>query len=156
MSTTSQRMSRRTLLSGALAAGAMPLLTNAGEGRDPASLKPIDVKIRMAFNDLTLTATLYDNPSARDLGSMLPLDLRIEDYGRNERIAYLPRKLTEKGSGPFSNEQPGDLCYFKPWGNLALFYADYRWDGLIRLGRFDNDFDPLLVRGEYPVHIERV
>lgn len=69
---------------------------------------------------------------------------------------YLPRKLTEEGSGPFGNERPGDLCYFKPWGNLALFYADYRWNGLIRLGRFDNGFDPLLVRGEYPVRIERI
>jgi len=68
----------------------------------------------------------------------------------------LPRKLTEDGSGPFGNEQPGDLCYFKPWGNLALFYDNYRWDGLIRLGRFDNSFDALLVRGEYPVRIERI
>nr|WP_246813180.1 cyclophilin-like fold protein [Rhizobium changzhiense] len=126
------------------------------EGRDPANQEPTDVRIRIDFNKLTLTATLYDNPTARDLASLLPLDLKIEDYGRNEKIVHLPRKLTEEGSGPFGNEQPGDLCYFKPWGNLALFYADYRWDGLIRLGRFDNGFEPLLVRGEYPVRIERI
>ncbi|WP_064693183.1 cyclophilin-like fold protein [Rhizobium aegyptiacum] len=149
-------MSRRTVLGGALAAGAMPLLASAQEGRDPASQEPTNVRIRMTFNRLPLTAMLYDNPSARDLASMLPLDLKIEDYGRNEKIVHLPRKLTEEGSGPFGNEQPGDLCYFKPWGNLALFYADYRWDGLIRLGRFENGFDPLLVRGEFPVRIERI
>jgi NAD(P)-dependent dehydrogenase (short-subunit alcohol dehydrogenase family) len=40
--------------------------------------------------------------------------------------------------------------------NLALFYDDYRWDGLIRLGRFDGGFAPLLVRGAYPVRIERI
>ncbi len=41
---------------------------------------------------------LYDNPSARDLASMLPLDLKIEDYGRNEKIVHLPRKLTEEAA----------------------------------------------------------
>ncbi|MCV9945696.1 cyclophilin-like fold protein [Rhizobium sp. BT-175] len=149
-------MSRRALLGGALAAAAIPLTARGQEGRDPANQEPTDVRIRIDFNKLTLTATLYDNPTARDLASLLPLDLKIEDYGRNEKIVHLPRKLTEEGSGPFGNEQPGDLCYFKPWGNLALFYADYRWDGLIRLGRFDNGFEPLLVRGEYPVRIERI
>ena len=152
----SRFMSRRAVLGGALAAAAIPPVARGKEGRDPASQEPTDVRIRISFNDLILTATLYDNPTARDFASMLPLALKIEDYGKNEKIVYLPRKLTEDGSGPFGNEQPGDLCYFKPWGNLALFYADYRWDGLIRLGRFDSGFDPLLVRGEYPVRIERI
>lgn len=112
------------------------------EQRDPASQESTDVSIRIAFTDLGLTATLYDNPTARDLASMLPLDLKIEDYGKNEKIVYLPRKLTELGGGPFGNERPGDLCYFKPWGNLALFYADYRWDGLVRLGPFRQRLRP--------------
>ena len=88
--------------------------------------------------------------------SMLPLDLVIEDYSTNEKIVYLPRKLTEKGTSPFENEAPGDLCYYAPWGNLALFYANYRYSkGLIRLGRLD-DISPLLSRGKFDVHIERV
>ncbi|MFT2215478.1 cyclophilin-like fold protein [Rhizobium giardinii] len=149
-------MTRRRMMGGALAAMGLPVAAREQQGRDPASQEPTDVRIRITFNDLSITATLYDNPSARDLNSMLPLDLTIEDFGRNEKIVHLPRKLTEDGSGPFGNEQPGDLCYFKLWGNLALFYADYRWDGLIRLGRFDNSFDALLVRGEYPVRIERI
>jgi hypothetical protein len=49
------------------------------------------------------------------------------------------------------------LCYYAPWGNLALFYASYRWSsGLIRLGRIDGSFDPLLVRGKFPLRIELV
>jgi hypothetical protein len=104
-----------------------------------------------------MSAMLYDNPSARDLASLLPLDLTIDNYGNNEKSAYLPRKLTEEGSEPFDNEAPGDLCYFAPWGNLALFYADYRWSkGLIRLGRFDGSFEPLLVRGKFPLRIEHI
>lgn len=113
------------------------------------------MRIRIAFADQDFTATLEDNPSSRDLVSMLPLDLTIEDYSTNEKIAYLPRKLTEEGSGPFGNEAPGDLCYYAPWGNLALFHAAYRWSrGLIRLGRLDGGPAPLLLRGEYPLRID--
>ncbi|WP_342239800.1 cyclophilin-like fold protein [Inquilinus sp. OTU3971] len=113
------------------------------------------MKIRIAFNGRDFTATLDDTPSARDLASMLPLDLTIEDYSTNEKIAYLPRKLTEDGSGPFTNEAPGDLCTYAPWGNLAFFYAGYRYSkGLIRLGRLDGGIEPLLVRGKFPLRVE--
>jgi hypothetical protein len=37
-----------------------------------------------------------------------------------------------------------------------MFYTDYRWDGLIRLGRFDGSFEPLRVRGKFPLRIERI
>lgn len=111
------------------------------------------MKIRMSFGDQALTATLHDNPSTRDFVAMLPLSLVIEDFAHNEKIAHLPRKLTEDGSGPFGNEQPGDLCYYMPWGNLAMFHGEYRHPGLIRLGRFD-DFKPLLMRGTFPLLIE--
>ena len=113
------------------------------------------MRIRIAFADHDFTATLYDNPSARDLASMLPLDLTITDYSTNEKIAYLPRKLTEEGSGPFGDEAPGDLCYYAPWGNLAFFHAGYRYSrGLIRLGRLDGGVEPLLLRGEFPLRVE--
>jgi hypothetical protein len=113
-----------------------------------------NMQIRCTFDGQTFTATLYDNPSARDFASMLPLDISIEDYSTNEKIAYLPRKLTEDGSGPFSKETPGDLCYYAPWGNLAFFHAGYRYSsGLIRLGRLDG-VRPLLKRGKFPLRIE--
>lgn len=116
------------------------------------------MKIRIAFNNQTMLATLEDNPSARDFTTMLPLNnLKIDNYANNEKISYLPRKLTEEGSGPFDNERSGDLCYYAPWGNLAFFYAGYRWShGLIRLGRIDGGFEPLLTRGEFPLSVELV
>lgn len=115
-----------------------------------------DLKIKLTFGENTMIATLYDNPSARDFASMLPLDLKIADFGSNEKIAYLPRKLTVEGHGPFNNERPYDLCYYMPWGNLAMFYADYRHPGLIRLGRFDEGYEALQIPGEFPLRIERV
>jgi hypothetical protein len=82
-----------------------------------------------------MTATLEDNPSARDFASLL-------------------RKLSEEASGPFDGEAAGDLCYYAPWGNLAMFHAGYEYsNGLIRLGRFDGRYEPLLTRGKFSLHI---
>ena len=86
---------------------------------------------------------------------MLPLDLTIDDYSKNEKIATLPRKLVEDGSASFSGEAPGDLCYYVPWGNLAFYYSRYSYSrGLIRLGRLDGGTKPLLTKGEFPLRIE--
>lgn len=148
------RISRRTLLAGAAASLAVHSAARAQTDRS-SDRKESAMRLRFVFADQDFTATLEDNPSARDLFSMLPLDLKITDYATNEKIAYLPRKLTEEASGPFGNEAVGDLCYYAPWGNLALFHGSYRWSrGLIRLGRLDKGAKPLLVRGEYPLRVE--
>lgn len=108
--------------------------------------------VDFAFNGQAFTATLFDSPSARDLAAMLPLNLMIDDYSTNEKIAYLPRKLSEAGGGPFANEAPGDLAYYAPWGNLVFYYASYRYSpGLIRLGRLEDGVTPLLTRGRFPL-----
>lgn len=148
-------VNRRMMLRAALVTAAAVPLGNAKAARVQGSAP---LKIRISFDEQTMTATLEDNPSARDFASMLPLhDLTIDNYANNEKISYLPRKLTEEGSDPFGNERPGDLCYYAPWGNLAFFYAGYRWSkGLIRLGRVDGSLDPLLVRGKFPLRIEAI
>ncbi len=147
-------LSRRMVLAGAAASLAVPFVARA-QSDASSDGKKTAMRLRFSFADQDFTATLEDNPSARDLLSMLPLDLTIEDYATNEKIAYLPRKLTEDGSGRFGNEAAGDLCYYAPWANLALFHGPYGWSrGLIRLGRLDQGAKPLLVRGEYPLRVE--
>jgi hypothetical protein len=143
---------------GTIVAGA--LMTPLAFGQTPErniQSRRTSMKIRIAFNGAGMTATLDDNPSARDFASLLPLDLTIDDYSTNEKIAHLPRKLSEEGAGPFGNEAPGDVAYYAPWGNLAFFYGSYRYSrGLIRLGRMDGDIAPLLTRGKFDLHIERL
>ncbi|WP_347710379.1 cyclophilin-like fold protein [Ancylobacter sp. WKF20] len=110
------------------------------------------MKVDFAFDQHAFTATLFDTPAAREFAAMLPLDLVIDDYATNEKIAYLPCKLTEAGSGPFAEEAPGDLAYYAPWGNLVFYYAGYRYSpGLIRLGRLEGGVTPLLTRGRFPL-----
>jgi hypothetical protein len=158
MTSQPRSLTRRAVLGAALVCVAIPRLASAQTAEGPiVGQEKTIMKIHIAFNGQDFTATLHDNPTARDLASMLPLDLIIDDYANNEKIAYLPRKLTEEGSAPFTNEAPGDLCYYSPWGNLAFFYAGYRYSsGLIRLGRLDGGVEPLLTRGKFPLRIERL
>jgi hypothetical protein len=146
-------MSRRSLLVAGCASFFVQIVhaqTNGTQTQEGAAMR-----LRLTFADQDFTATLEDDPSARDLMSMLPLNLTISDYSTNEKIAHLPRKLAGDGSTGFGNEAVGDLCYFAPWGNLAMFHGPYRWSrGLIRLGRLDNGPAPLLVRGKHPLRIE--
>lgn len=112
------------------------------------------MKFKMTFSDHVMAATLDGSPASQELFGLLPLDLKIEDYSTNEKIAYLPRKLTKHQDVAFGDGRPGDIAYYAPWGNLVFFHADYRYSrGLIRLGRFDVGFEPLLTRGEFPLRI---
>lgn len=76
------------------------------------------------------------SPTAQDLLSLLPLTLTWEDFASTEKIAYLPRQLATTDAPPGVQPKAGDLAYYAPWGNLALFHQDFRYSaGLIRLGR---------------------
>jgi hypothetical protein len=144
-------ISRRSLVAGLLVA---PLLPSVGSGQeDQQGATPM--KVHIAFGDESFTVALEDHASAREFASRLPLDLTISDYADNEKIAYLPNKLTELTRGPFPNALPGDLCYYVPWGNLAFFHGSYESTrDLVRLGRLDGDVAPLLTPGEFSLRIE--
>lgn len=112
------------------------------------------MRIRCTFADQDFTCLLQDNPTTRDFVSMLPLDLTIEDFSTNEKLAHLPRRLDEGGLVDYDDEAPGDLCYFRGWGNLAFFHGEYHYRGdLIRLGRIESGVETLLMKGEFPLRI---
>lgn len=96
------------------------------------------MKVRIAFGNEDFTVTLKDHASAREFVNMLPLDLTISDHGSNEKIAHMPRQLTELTRRPLPNPMPGDVCYYVPWGNLAFYHGNYESTrDLGRLGRLD-------------------
>jgi hypothetical protein len=79
---------------------------------------------------------LNDSATARDLATLLPLTLDMEDFHQSERIADPPRKLDTSGAPDAATPKAGDLAYYAPWGNLAVFYRDGQHSpGLIILGR---------------------
>ena len=124
---------------------------------EPTTQPASNMKINLKLQDETLTATLYDTPTARDFAAMLPLTLTLEDYSKTEKISDLPRKLTKQGAPAGADPSVGDIAYYAPWGNLALYYKDFRYsDGLILLGRLDGGAEALGLPGPMEVTIERV
>lgn len=93
-----------------------------------------DMKLKITIGDRVLTATLYDNPTSRDLISMLPLTTTLEDYASTEKIFYPDRKLSTEGAPGGFDPSVGDITYYAPWGDVAIFYKDFGYaSGLISI-----------------------
>ena len=138
---------------------------SAGNGADSPHAKPstelsrgiTTMKIRLTINGKAISATLTTNGAAKDFLSLLPMTLTLDDYAATEKIAYLPRKLSTAGAPAGSDPSVGDIAYYAPWGNLAIFYRDSRYArGLIPLGRIDSGIEALSVSGPLKVTIESV
>jgi hypothetical protein len=116
----------------------------APSGRNTApSDRNIAMDIRVTLDGRPVDATLNDGPAARDFAGLLPLTLDLEDFHQTERVADLPRRLTTSGTPEPAAPKAGDLAYYAPWGNLALFYRDgpSASADLLILGHIDADTD---------------
>ena len=115
------------------------------------------MKIRLDIEGTAVTATLDDNETSRDFASLLPLSLMLDDYAATEKVSDLPRRLSTKGAPPGSDPDVGDIAYYAPWGNLAVFYRDFGYStGLVTLGRIDAGVEALGRPGRLTVKIELV
>ncbi|MFD7406522.1 cyclophilin-like fold protein [Streptomyces sp. NPDC059866] len=114
------------------------------------------MNIRLTINGTPVDATLNDSAAARDFADQLPLDLTLTDFHQTEKIADLPRRLSTSGAPEGATPRAGDLAYYAPWGNLAVFYRDFPYsDGLIILGRIpESATEQLAAADEVPVTIE--
>ena len=112
------------------------------------------MQIRIKADQTMLTARLEDSAAARDFAAMLPLNLALKDYASTEKVADLPRKLSTDGAPDGIDPEPGDIAYYAPWGNLALYYRDFGYSrGLVRLGRIETGVS-VLASLSGPVTIE--
>jgi hypothetical protein len=115
------------------------------------------MKIRMDLDGQTVFGTLDDTPAAHDFAGLLPLSLTLEDYAVIERIATLPRKLSVAGAPAGATPKAGDITYYAPWGNLAIFVGDNVYArGLVRLGKVETGLPALRRPGPLKVKIERI
>ena len=96
--------------------------------------------LQLSVEGGSLTLTLEDNSAARSLLSQLPLTLTFEDYNGTEKISYLPEELDLSDAPASCGPDVGTLAYYAPWGNLCIFYQDFRYsDGLVPLGKLEGD-----------------
>ena len=106
--------------------------------------RELAMQIKIEVEGDTFTATLEDSETARDFASLLPLSLTLEDYAATEKISDLPRRLSTQDAPAGVTPKTGDLAYYAPWGNLAIFHKDFRYSkGLIKLGTLDSGVDVL-------------
>ena len=113
------------------------------------------VKINITIEGTVLPATLNGSTAAQDFASLLPLSLTLEDYASTEKISDLPKRLSTEGAPRGSDPSVGDLAYYAPWGNLAVFYRDFGYSsGLVLLGTVDSGIEALARPGPLDVKIE--
>ena len=105
-------------------------------------------------NGPVLTATMEDNQTAQDFMSLLPMALELKDFNQTEKVSgELPKPLAK--SDTKFKPVAGDLTYYAPWGNLAIFYRDFQQSpGLYKLGHIDSNPDIFSVPGQVTVTIE--
>lgn len=113
------------------------------------------MNILLTVNGQMLPATLEDSAAARDFAALLPLTLDLDDYASTEKIAQLPRKLSTAGAPAGITPVIGDITYYAPWGNLAIFYKGFGYSsGLVKLGHIEGDVQVLRGRGPLKARIE--
>ena len=115
-----------------------------------------ETQIRVIIEDTVLIGRLWDNATARDLITQLPLTLTFSDFNRLEKITYLPRKLSTDGVPAGDDPLSGDIGYYAPWGNLVFYYGDVGYfSGIVRIGQFDGKMDAITGQsGDFTARIE--
>jgi hypothetical protein len=156
---------RTVLMAAAWAIALNPVAHSAGNGGDGSVANPSTqlsrrtntMNIRLTINGKAINANLITNATAKDFLSLLPMTVTLDDYAATEKITYLPRKLSTADAPAGSDPSVGDLAYYAPWGNLAIFYRDSGYaKGLVPLGRIDSGIEALSVSGSLKATIERV
>ena len=114
------------------------------------------MQINMDIEGTTITAALENSAAAKDFASLLPLTLTLEDYASTEKISDLPRRLSTTGSPSGITPKVGDVTYYAPWGNLAIFHKGFRYsDGLVKLGTLNAGVEIMRRPGPLKVTISK-
>ena len=115
------------------------------------------LKIQIEVDGNRVIAALDNSAAARDFASLLPLTVTLEDYAPTEKIADLPRRLSTLGAPAGSDARQGDLSYYAPWGNIAIFLKDFKYsEGLVTIGRIESGMDVLRRKGAIKASIRIV
>lgn len=89
-------------------------------------------------------------------GSRLPVTLSFKDFSGMEKIAYFDKRLDETGQKVGCHPLAGDLCVYQPWGNLSIFYVDFKDDrNLIPIGRLESGLDIVKAHDSFTATLEK-
>jgi hypothetical protein len=116
-----------------------------------------NMKINITVSGKTLTATVMDNPTAKDFVSLLPLTMSMKDLFKREKFGHLQKALSERG--PRKNTyEVGDIAYWSPARDLAIYYhqdgESIPAPGIIPIARINDGMEAFNVPGSVKVSIE--
>lgn len=113
--------------------------------QQPATQVPAQsMKLSMQVGGKNVTIALAENAATQRLIAQLPAELEFKDFNNTEKITYLPNKISVDGAPKGHAPKAGDMCIYVPWGNICIFYHDYKYTGdLVYLGHVESGLDTL-------------
>lgn len=120
------------------------------------SQKSKQVRIKFTFDGKEAIAELEDNATSRDFLQSMPMMLHFKDFNETEKIADPPKSLSKENVPDGFVPKTGDLAVYGPWGNISVFYKDFRYSkGLIPMGYFISGLENLAgMNGEFDAKVE--
>jgi hypothetical protein len=130
-------------------------VAEAGGGPAPSPQGVQRMQIHITIGATTMTATLDDNPTARDFAALLPLSLILRDFGAAEKVSgTLSRPLSEQGAPATAAGAVGDIAYYVPWRNIAFYRGPGpNAAGVIRIARITCGIEALEQQGQMQVTV---
>ena len=140
-----------------LAASGVTEMGIAGRNAMPGQQGAQHVKIHITIGTTRMTATLEDNPTARDFAALLPLTLMLRDFSEAEKVSSaLSRPLSTAGAPANAAGAVGDIAYYAPWRNIAFYRGPGpNAAGVIRIARITAGIEALEQPGQVQVTITR-
>ena len=107
---------------------------NMRKDKNTAHSIPIEIHVGSS----TFDAILYDNPTSRSLIELMPIEAELKDYGGIEKIFYPALPLSGENKPEGAKASVGDIMYYAPWGDVAIFYKSFQYSrGLIPMGHIN-------------------
>jgi hypothetical protein len=120
------------------------------------TLKNDSMKLKITIGEVILTASLIKSKTTEDFIKLLPLDLTMNDLFGREKYAALPKPISTGGKRSF-NYEVGDIGYWSPSNDLAIYYKDggesIPKPGIIILGKIESGIKVFNVQGSVNVKV---
>jgi hypothetical protein len=138
---------------------ALGMSTVPAIGTDPSDAAPSSttapqedaVRIRLSIGNQEATGTLEDNAVTRDLVSLLPVTVPMNDLFGREKPGPLPRALTGDVE-PVFTYRIGQIAYWPPNHDIFVVYEgdglQVPGPGLVPLGTVDTGLDVVAAAGD--------
>ncbi|TNE72430.1 hypothetical protein EP331_07280 [bacterium] len=104
-----------------------------------SEFQPKEIMSKISIGNQVFTVHFLDNETSKSLIERMPFTVDLEDYGGMEKIFFPKDGLNTKGAPDGAKPARGDIMYYAPWGDVAIFYKEFRFaSGLIPMGKIDH------------------